>query len=160
MYDLSQLFLVSQSALSRELQALVPLSARFGLTLTTEELTLLAEARSNALSRLGRVELQGGILKKLAFAFCDSAFIDQHNYASTLAELIPLFYSFKNDALDEIGDDDLIAYMRSVFEGPAQGDLSYLSDITLSDLCRAARSNEAHTPWEGSVGSESSLYDE
>lgn len=160
MSELSSFFALSKAAAEKEMAKVREMSGSFGLSLNDAQCEMLVRTRNEALRRQGRIELQGGILRKLTFAFCDSSFVDQSNYADTLAAMTELFYAFKNDSLDEISDDELIAYMRSVFEGPAQGDIEYLTDITVSDLCRAARGSDAETPWSGSVGSESSLYDE
>ena len=90
----------------------------------------------------------GGIFRKLAYAFCDSAYITPANYADTLSELVALFYAFKSDIEDEMTDDELIEAMRRIFDGRAQGDLTYLADITLGDLCRPQREEIAYAEQE------------
>ena len=58
---------------------------RFGLSLTQEEARLLVENRNQVLKEQQRVEFGEGILPKLIFAFCDSAYIDRENYVETMA---------------------------------------------------------------------------
>lgn len=70
---------------------------KYGLILSDTQITSLIEKRKEALKNTGRVELRGGILDKLIKAFCDSPYIDQENYASTLYELVDIFYEYKNE---------------------------------------------------------------
>lgn len=115
-------------------------SARFGLILNEEEIAELAQSRSDALKRSGRVEFGGGVLPKLIYAFCDSPYLEQENYAATLEELQEAFYYYKSEALDLYTDDELIEFMVSVFHGRAQGSVEYLAGTSLDELCRYARS--------------------
>ena len=46
-------------------------TARYGLTLTPEQMTALAESRARALLDTGRVELGAGILPQIGEMFCD-----------------------------------------------------------------------------------------
>lgn len=115
------------------------LTGRFGLSLSDRQIDALIENRFDALRATGRVEFGGGILKKLIYAFCDSPYISQENYEETLAELQDSFYYYKNESEDRISDDDLIGYMKTVFDGVAQGSLEYLSCTSLEALCRKAR---------------------
>ena len=78
-------------------------------------------------------------MPKLIQAFCDSPYIDQENYANTLAELQETFYYFKTEAMDRFSDDELIDYMVKVFNGRAQGSAEYLSGTSLEALARYAR---------------------
>ena len=70
---------------------------KYGLILSDTQITSLIEKRKEALKNTGRVELRGGILDKFINAFCDSPYIDQENYASTLYELVDIFYEYKNE---------------------------------------------------------------
>ena len=112
---------------------------RFGLSLTQEEAKLLVENRNLVLKEQQRVEFGEGILPKLIFAFCDSAYIDQENYAETIARLQEIFYTFKNETLDEITDDELIQLMKEQYEMQCHGDLDYLESTCLSDFARVIR---------------------
>lgn len=73
------------------------------------------------MKKTGRIEFAGGILPKLIYAFCDSPYIQQENYESTLAELQEAFYYFKSESLEQFTDDELIEFMVKVFNGRAQG---------------------------------------
>ena len=116
-------------------------SQQFGLTLSEPEITELVACREEALRASGRIEFGGGILPKLIRAFCDSPYIEQDNYATTLAELQEAFYYFKTEAMDRFSDDELIEFMVTVFNGRAQGSAEYLIETSLDALCRYARDN-------------------
>jgi hypothetical protein len=87
----------------------------------------------------GRVEFGGGIVDKVILMFCDSPYISMHNYEETLHELIEIFYYYKNEALDLIGDDELIKYMKTAFNGICQGSLDLLAGRELYNLARGLR---------------------
>ena len=111
-------------------------SARFGLALSLA----LAEARQEALLETGRVEFRGGILEDLIFAFCNSPYIEQANYAETLEALAHLFYAFKNETMDKVPDAELIAAMKTAFDGPpCYGSLELLEGRVLAELGRRER---------------------
>ena len=119
-----------------ELQKCNELSVKFGLTLTDAQIQNLMERRFEALKSTGRIEFGEGILKKLIYAFCDSPYILQEDYENTLIELQDSFYYFKNESKDLISDDELIEFMKELFDGRAKGSLDYLTGASLTDLCR------------------------
>ena len=125
-------------AAQRELQACNAYSARFGLTLRENEIAELVESRAEALRAAGRIEFGGGILPKLIRAICDSPFIMQEDYAAVLSELQEAFYRFKNETMDRLTDDELIALMVKAFNGRAQGSAEYLAEMSLEALVRCA----------------------
>jgi hypothetical protein len=126
-----------QSAL--EIKKCNDYTAKFGVTLTDSDIACLMESRNETLKTLGRIEFGNGILQKLIFQFCDSAYIYQDNYVETLLALQETFYYYKNEALDEITDDELISIMKEYFETECQGSTTYLQETTLEDICRNVR---------------------
>ena len=133
----------AQRALQEErLRTCNALTARFGLWLTEENIRELAEARFSALGQTGRVEFGGGILEKLIYEFCDSPYLEQDTYMETLLALQDAFYYFKNETLDAIADDDLIAFMKRHFDGDCEGSIDYLTGSLLEDLGRMVRDGE------------------
>lgn len=112
---------------------------RYGLVLSQSEAQELVETRSESLSSNGRIEFSGGIINKLIIEFCDSPFISQFNYASTLNELVEIFYYFKNETLDEISDDDLIILMKKYFDGNCKGSMELLQNRELEVLAHNIR---------------------
>jgi len=123
----------------QELRELNDLTAQFGLYLSEEQIQSLVERRFGALKDTGRIEFGEGILKKLVCAFCDSPYISRENYEDTIIELQDSFYYFKNESNDLIPDDELIEFMKRIFNGKAQGSLDYLAGTSLEDLCRNTR---------------------
>jgi len=115
----------------------------YGLTLTREQALRLAENRSAALKETGRVEFGKGIIGKLIDAFCDSPYLSRTEYEETLHELTGIFYYYKNET--QLGDDELIAFMRRAFDGPCKGSLELLSDRELEGLAMRLKTGTAET---------------
>ena len=114
---------------------------RFGLMLSEQEAELLVKEQTEVLKEQQRIEFGKGVLEKLIFAFCDSNFISQDNYAETIQRLQEIFYLYKNESMDELTDDELIEFMREAFDGKCQGSLDYLEDTCLEEFDREIRSN-------------------
>lgn len=114
-------------------------TCQFGLSLTEAEIQVLMDARKQCLKEQQRVEFGEGILKKMIYAFCDSDYIYQENYADTLVALQDIFYLYKNESMDDLTDDELIAYMRKNFDELCQGSLEYLADTCLENFARKIR---------------------
>jgi len=112
---------------------------KFGVRLSEQEAQLLLVARRNSLKEQERIEFGEGILPKLIFAFCDSPYIYQDNYADTLEALQNIFYLYKNESLDELTDDELLEYMKKHFDGECQGSLEHLEDTCLERFAREIR---------------------
>ena len=139
--------LLSEKA-KQELRACNAVSERFGLSLSEGEIEELVKCRAKALKDTGRVEFGGGILPKLIYAFCDSEYVDQDNFAETLAELQDAFYYFKGESLEQYTDDELIDFMVRVFNGRAQGSIEYLMGTSLETMCRYAKGDYDSTDAE------------
>lgn len=122
-----------------ELQSCNARTAPYQLALSEEQILSLLASRRESIRRSDRVEFGESALVRLIDAFCDSPYLLQENYEETLSELQECFYYFKNESAEAVSDDELIAYMRQVFDGEAAGSMEYLSDITLAELCTKAR---------------------
>lgn len=136
-FDLIPLRMQETAALS-EVRECNGYSAAFGLRLSESAVKDLVAARAEALRNTGRVEFGGGILPKLIYAVCDSPFIRQDNYETTLAELQEAFYAFKNESNDTLTDDALIEMMTAVYNGCAQGCAEILAQMSVEELKRCA----------------------
>lgn len=115
------------------------ITSRYGLILSQAKAQELVETRAEALSNNGRIEFAGGVINKLIIKFCDSPFLSQFNYATTLNELIETFYYFKNETLDEISDDELISLMKKYFDQNCQGSIELQQNRELEALARNIR---------------------
>lgn len=109
-------------------------TCRYGLVLTQTEAMALVETATQALQHNGRIEFGGGVIDKLIRVFCDSPYLSAQNYTETLQALVELFYYYKNETLDRLPDDKLIAYMKAAFDGECQGSLDLLENSALYRL--------------------------
>lgn len=103
----------------------------YGLTLKEEDAREIIKTRNIALEKSGRIEFNGQIINKIITAFCDSPYISQCNYSDTINELVEIFYNYKNETLDYIGDDELIEIMKEYFDNYCQGSLELLEGKVL-----------------------------
>jgi hypothetical protein len=122
-----------------ELKSCNEITIKYGLALCDQDISELVDNRFKSLKDTGRIEFSEGVIKKLVEVFCDSPYIMQQNYKDTLMEIQEAFYFFKNEAMDQIADDELIEFMKRHFDGKCQGSLEYLSGTTLEELCRNTR---------------------
>lgn len=122
-----------------ELEQCNTVSARWGLTLSREQMERLAQRRFEALRDTGRVEFGEGILGKLIRAFCDASELQQSEYEETLSKLQALFYYYKNECSDTLSDDELIAALRLIYSERAHGSLEFLADIDRRTLYRITK---------------------
>lgn len=114
-------------------------TSRFGLVLSEKEAVELTKTRNEVLEKVGRVEFAGGVINKIIMEFCDSPYLSQFHYAETLHDLIETFYYFKNETLDEMDDDELIAFMKKSFDKTCQGSIDLLQSRDLENLARKVR---------------------
>ncbi len=112
---------------------------KYGLVLSEEEAGLILEERCSALKEQRRVEFGEGITPQIIYEFCDSSFIDQNNYVSTIIRLQEIFYLYKNEMQDEITDAELLHFMKEQFEDICFGELDYLEGTCLNIFSQAIR---------------------
>lgn len=111
----------------------------YGLTLSSADIELLVAGRIEALRDTDRVEFGGGVTRDLVLAFAASPHVSQADFAVRIAELQDMFYEFKNESLEQVPDDDLIAKMRSLHDDVAKGDMDYLAEALFDGLGRHIR---------------------
>lgn len=114
-------------------------TAQYGLILSHHDVIELIETRNFALKSNGRIEFGGGVINKIIRGFCDSPYLTMDNYAETIHDLTEIFYFYKNETLDLISDDELIKFMKNVFDGRCQGSLELLSGRELENMARNLR---------------------
>lgn len=132
----------------------------FGLSLTEEDAHELVLCRNASLKKYRRVEFGEGILDKLIFTFCDSQYINQENYREVMEELQDIFYSFKNEAMDLLTDDELLTFMKEQFEEICMGDTEYLESTCLPRFASAIRSGDRVYVKSGGKGEYEKLSEE
>ncbi|OOM81293.1 DUF6323 family protein [Clostridium sp. BL-8] len=107
------------------------LTHEYGLRLNEDDIKEIINTRNLALEKSGRIEFDGQIIDKIIMAFCNSPYISQYNYSDTINELVEIFYNYKNETLDYIGDDELIEIMKEYFDNYCQGSLEILEGKVL-----------------------------
>ena len=139
MEEKNWLELLNQAQGLKQLQETNQYTEQFGLRLSEEDTALLMEERNNTLQAERRVEFGPGILPRLIYEFCDSAYLSQDSYRDTLIRLQEIFFRYKNEMLDEITDDELLHFMREQFDDVCCGDLDYLEGTCLEVFAGAIR---------------------
>lgn len=114
---------------------------RFGLTFSEKQIKDLVVREKDTLHEQKRIEFGEGILPRLIYEFCDSAYISQDNYFETMSKLQEIFYFYKNESMDQMSDDELLCCMKEAFEGECKGSLEYLEDTVLEKIARNLRAN-------------------
>lgn len=102
--------------------------------LTLKQAEELVLHQNRVLVDCGRIQFYDLILEKILLNFYDSVFIDKYNYFDTLCLMVESFYNIKNETENLIGDDELISFMRKVFDEKANGSVSYMEDIILQGV--------------------------
>lgn len=127
-----------QERLLEELRGVNEIGARFGLRLSEQGIQEIAQARTRALAEHGRVELGMSAVRSIVEGFCDSPYLLQEDYETTLLELVDAFYYFKNECGEQLTDDKLIVAMRERYDA-YDGSVEAVIGTSLESLCRARR---------------------
>ena len=80
------------------------------MTLTAEEAHSLAEAGTQALADNRRFEFGSSALPMLARTFATSPYVNQREWCETLARLCDIFYRFKSETYERLGDVELTVH--------------------------------------------------
>ena len=142
------LALRAQERFLEELREVNTISARFGLRLSEQGMLALSQARTLALTDHGRVELGASAVRSIVDGFCDSPYLLQEDYETTLLELVDAFYYFKNACGEQLTDAELIEAMRARYDA-YDDSVKAVIGTTLEALCRARRFGlEEEEDWE------------
>lgn len=137
---------IQRAVAFQELESCNPVIAEHGLVLSAEDTQALVMGRRDALKSAGRIEFGGGVVKDLVLSFASSPYVSQETFVQTVLDLQELFYEVKNESLEQITDDELIAKMRALFDDVASGDLGYLEEALLEGLARHVREESLGDP--------------
>lgn len=113
-----------------------------GLTISKKDAVMLVESRTHALRNYGRVEFGGGSIALLARAFCTSPDITKDEFPSVLADLVEIFYAYKNETDYKISDAELVEAMRQAFDGSCHGSVELLATRGARMILRLALTGE------------------
>ncbi len=125
-----------------EIQEINEKTLEFGLRLSERDIKVVISNRTEALKRTGRVEFGAGVLTKIISSFCDSPYILQDNYVELINDLVETFYYYKSETMEEIGDDELIDFMKEYFDNKCQGDLELLKHRYLEQVAHNVKYGE------------------
>ena len=103
-------------------------SAQYALTLTEKEAAELVETKNESLKENGIIEFKPGITELIIRTFCDSPYLDCRNYASSLNELVDIFFTLKRECEDSITDIQAVKFLKYCFDNVTGGDLDSLGD--------------------------------
>lgn len=126
-------------------------TGKHGLVLTAEDAREIVAARNTILRGRGRVEFGVETLRHLVAEFAASGFIAQDDYATTIVDLLEVFYCLKNRSEETISDNNLISAMRSLFEGPCAGSVELLKDYEWEDVLQAVIKAMPRHAWQGAA---------
>lgn len=107
---------------------------KYGININEKEVMKIAKRRTESLKQYGRIELGDWIIPKIIKEFSDSPYVSQKNFSNTICELIDIFYYYKNETKDLIGDEKLIEFMKKYYDELAHGDLDYLSSKIMEKM--------------------------
>lgn len=110
-----------------------------GLSLSNEDAREIVTARNRLLQEMGRVELGRGVIGELIRAFGSSAFLQPGEYASTIIDLLEVFYQLKNDWAEDVADRQLLMGMRELFDQRCAGCVPLLLDCSRDEYLQALR---------------------
>lgn len=131
----------NEQQLQRQLRACNAVSVRFGLSLSEQGIAELMQQRAATLIETGRVEFGASILPDVVESFCDSPYLMQDEYETTLAGLVEAFYTYKNETRDQIADDELLCRMRACYD-LYEGSVDAVSGMTLEQLYGTGSSDD------------------
>lgn len=122
----------SQNQLMKEkiyLNQLVELNEKtktYGLSLSQEDAMHIIDARVQTLKSYERIELGINATKRLIELFSSSPLINEENFVSTITAIQELFYYFKNETNEKVGDEDLINILNKYYNTECQGSIHLL----------------------------------
>lgn len=101
-------------------------SSKKGLVLTQEDAKHILQARSQTLNSYGRIELGLNVTEEIIQLFQQSDFVNPDNYVTVLTEIQEIFYYFKNETNEKVGDKDLLNKIKYYYEIECGGAIQLL----------------------------------
>ncbi len=117
-----------------ELMELNKTTEEYGIVLTGKDCAELAEFRSSALAESERIEVGVGAVKRIIEEFCESGYVSQSNFKETVEGLLECFYTIKSETDDKVSDDEVMEFLKYLFETEAGGDINKLYDSEAFDI--------------------------
>ncbi len=119
--------------ISKELLALNDTIRENGIVLSSADCKGIAQFRSEALAENERVEVGVGAVKRIIEEFSDSGYVNQQNFRAVVEGLLECFYTIKTETNDLVSDDEVMEFLKYLFETDAGGDINKLYESTAFD---------------------------
>ena len=136
------------------------------LTLTEKEAYEIVEHKNESLKENGLIEIKGGVVPLIIDNFCDSAYVDNHNYASLLRCFSTAFMTIRKAIpADGASDEEILSCMRADFDEYCSGDITCFEQVSVPFIIkfynfRNSLNNYKHSPeWLNPGMSEEVLYE-
>lgn len=136
---------------AKELMLLGEKTSEYGITLSEKDCTDIAECRYESLRENERIEIGLGAVREIIETFCDSGYVDQRNFRETVEGLLECFYMIKTETDDKVGDDEVLDFLKYLFEYEAGGDVTKIYDSEALDDFISGKRNGA---WRASEDGE------
>lgn len=120
--------------IAKELIQLNDRISEHGIVLSQKDCTEIAECRSELLVENERIEIGTGAVERIITEFADSGYVNQQNFKDTVQGLLECFYTIKTETEDRINDDDVLKFLKYLFETEAGGDVAKLYTSDAFDL--------------------------
>ncbi len=124
---------IEKRYVAKELMLLGDKTAEYGITLSEKDCVDIAECRFESLRENERIEVGLGATQRIIEEFCDSAYVSQINFRETVEGLLECFYMIKTETYDKVSDDEVLEFLKYLFEYEAGGDVSKIYDSVALD---------------------------
>ena len=111
----------------KQLLALNDYSGKNGLILSAEDAKHVIQARANVLTNYGRIELGFNVTEEIISLFQTSGFVNSDNYVNIITGMQEIFYYFKNETNEKVGDKELLNKIKYYFEIECGGSIQLLN---------------------------------
>ena len=135
---------IEKRYVARELMLLKDKTAEHGIVLTEKDCIDIAECRYESLRENERIEVGLGATERIIEEFSESGYVSQNNFRETVEGLLECFYMIKSETDDRVSDDDVLEFLKYLFEYEAGGDVSKIYDsVALDEFIRGKISFKA-----------------
>ena len=135
---------IEKRYVAKEIMLLGDKTAEHGIVLTEKDCVDIAECRYESLKENERIEVGLGATERIIEEFSGSGYVSQNNFRETVEGLLECFYMIKSETDDRISDDDVLDFLKYLFEYEAGGDVSKIYDsVALDEFIRGKLSFSA-----------------
>ena len=122
---------IEKRYISKEMMLLNDKTAEYGITLSEKDCADIAECRYESLKENERIEVGLGAVQKIIESFCDSGYVSQNNFTEIVEGLLECFYMIKSETFDKVSDEEVLDFLKYLFENECGGEVSKIYDSAL-----------------------------